>query len=211
MYNDQHFIALNILYFCFEDQFFISMEEEIQIQLEDTQEKMEKAVNHLEEELLRVRAGKATPNILDGITVDYYGSLTPLNQVSNISTPDAKTIAIQPWDKYMIDTIERALQNSKVGITPINNGEIIRLIIPTLTEERRIQLVKQVKSEAENARVSIRNSRRDANDELKQMQKEGLPEDDVKKGEDEIQKLTQEFTENVDKIVEKKEEDIMTI
>jgi ribosome recycling factor len=187
------------------------MNEEVQLVFELAKEKMEKSVDHLESELSRIRAGKANPHILDGIVVEYYGTPTPLNQVSNISTPDAKTIAIQPWEKNMIDPIERALQNSKVGITPINNGEIIRLIIPTLTEERRIQLVKQVKSEAENARVSIRNSRRDANDELKQMQKEGLPEDDVKKGEDEIQKLTQEFTENVDKIVEKKEEDIMTI
>jgi ribosome recycling factor len=134
-----------------------------------------------------------------------------LNQVSNISTPDAKTIMIQPWEKTMIDPIEKALMNSNVGITPVNNGEVIRLIIPQLTEERRRALVKQVKNEGENARVSIRNSRRDANDEYKQMQKDGLSEDETKAAEDEIQKLTDDFTEQVDKIVNAKEEDIMTI
>jgi len=143
--------------------------------------------------------------------VDYYGSPTPLNQVSNISTPDAKTIMIQPWEKTMIDPIEKALMNSNVGITPANNGEVIRLAIPQLTEERRRDLVKQVKSEGENARVSVRNSRRDANDEYKQMQKDGLSEDEAKTAEDHIQKLTDEFTEKVEKIVEAKEEDIMTI
>ena len=187
------------------------MNEEVQFVYEMAQEKMDKAIEHLESELSRIRAGKANPHILDGIVVDYYGVATPLNQVSNISTPDGKTIAIQPWEKSMIDPIERAIQNSKVGITPINNGEIIRLIIPALTEERRLQLVKQVKVEGENARVSLRNSRRDANDELKQMQKDGLPEDDEKKAEDDIQKLTQEYTEKVDKIISGKEEDIMTI
>ena len=187
------------------------MNEEVQFVYEMAQEKMDKAVEHLETELSRIRAGKANPHILDGIVVDYYGAPTPLNQVSNISTPDGKTIAIQPWEKAMIDPIEKAIQNSNVGITPINNGEIIRLIIPTLTEERRVQLVKQVKAEGENARVSLRNTRMDANDEYKQMQKDGLSEDDVKKAEDDIQKLTQDYTEKIDKIVTGKEEDIMTI
>jgi ribosome recycling factor len=187
------------------------MNEEVQLVYEMAQEKMDKAVEHLETELSRIRAGKANPHILDGIVVDYYGTPTPLNQVSNISTPDGKTIAIQPWEKTMIDPIEKAIQNSNVGITPVNNGEIIRLIIPPLTEERRVQLVKQVKAEGENARVSLRNSRRDANDEYKQMQKDGLSEDDAKKAEDEIQKMTQEYTDKIDKIVAGKEEDIMTI
>jgi ribosome recycling factor len=131
--------------------------------------------------------------------------------VSNISTPDAKTIMIQPWEKTMIDPIEKALMTSNVGITPANNGEVIRLVIPQLTEERRRDLVKQVKNEGENARVSIRNSRRDANDEYKQMQKDGLSEDEAKDAEGDIQKLTDEFIEKVEKIVNAKEEDIMTI
>lgn len=187
------------------------MDEEVQLVFEIAKEKMDKAIDHLDSELSRIRAGKANPRILDGIQVDYYGSMTPLNQVSNISTPDAKTIAVQPWEKSMIDPIEKAIQNSNVGITPTNNGEVIRLTIPPLTEERRIQLVKQVKSEGENARVSLRNSRREANDEYKQMQKDGLSEDAAKSAEDEIQKLTQEYSEKVDKVVEGKEEDIMTI
>lgn len=187
------------------------MNEDVQLVYEMTREKMDKALEHLETELSRIRAGKANIHILDGIMVDYYGAMTPLNQVSNISTPDAKTIAIQPWEKKMIDPIEKAIQQANIGINPINNGELIRLIIPPLTEERRGELVKQVKNEGENARVSIRNSRREANDEYKQMQKDGLAEDDAKRAEDNIQELTKEFSEEVDKIVEAKEEDIMTI
>jgi ribosome recycling factor len=187
------------------------MNEEVEFVYEMAKEKMDKAVEHLDTELNRIRAGKANTHILDGIVVDYYGTPTPLSQVSNISTPDGKTIAIQAWEKSMIDPIEKAIQNSNVGITPINNGEIIRLIIPPLTEERRIQLVKHVKAEGENARVSLRNNRRDANEEYKQMQKDGASEDEIKRAEDSIQKLTQEFSDKIDKIVEEKEEDIMTI
>ena len=187
------------------------MNEEVQMVYEMTQERMEKALEHLDNELMRIRAGKANVQILDGILVDYYGTPTPLNQVSNISTPDAKTIMIQPWEKSMIDPIEKALMNSNVGITPANNGEVIRLVIPQLTEERRRDLVKQVKTEGENARVSIRNARREANDEYKSMQKDGLSEDEAKTAEDNIQKLTDQFTEKIDKIVEAKDEDIMTI
>ena len=187
------------------------MNEEVQLIFDMTRERMEKAIEHLDNELLRIRAGKANIHILDGILVEYYGTPTPLNQVSNISTPDAKTIAIQPWEKTMIDPIEKALMNSNVGITPINNGEVIRLMVPVLTEERRKDLVKQVKNEGENARVSVRNSRRDANEEYKQMQKDGLSEDETKAAEEQIQKLTTEFTEKVDKIVDAKEVDIMTI
>jgi len=187
------------------------MNEDVQLVYEMTQEKMDKALEHLDSELSRIRAGKANIHILDGIMVDYYGAMTPLNQVSNISTPDAKTIAIQPWEKKMIDPIEKAIQQANIGINPINNGELIRLIIPPLTEERREALVKQVKNEGENARVSIRNSRREANEEYKQMQKQGLAEDDAKRAEDNIQELTNEYAEKIDKIVEAKEEDIMTI
>ncbi|MCA1747689.1 MAG: ribosome recycling factor [Bacteroidales bacterium] len=187
------------------------MTEDVQLVFEMTRERMEKALEHLDTELNRIRAGKANIHILDGIMVDYYGVMTPLNQVSNISTPDAKTIAIQPWEKNMIDKIERAIQQANIGITPMNNGELIRLGIPTLTEERRVSLVKQVKNEGENARISIRNARRDANEEYKQMQKDGLSEDDVKRAEDNIQEITKEFSEKVDTIIEAKEEDIMTI
>jgi ribosome recycling factor len=187
------------------------MNDDVELVFEITRERMDKAIEHLDNELVRIRAGKANVHILDGIVVEYYGTATPLNQVSNISTPDAKTILIQPWEKNMIDPIEKAIQSSSVGITPVNNGEVIRLTIPQLTEERRRNLVKQVKNEGENARVSIRNSRRDANDEFKKMQKEGLSEDEAKQAEDNIQKLTDEYTEKVDGIVEAKEEDIMTI
>jgi len=187
------------------------MNEEVQMVYEMAKENMEKAIEHLDNELMRIRAGKANVHILDGVLVDYYGTPTPLNQVSNVSTPDAKTIMIQPWEKSMIDTIEKALMVSNVGITPGNNGEVIRLIIPQLTEERRRDLVKQVKNEGENARVSVRNTRREANDEYKNMQKDGLSEDETKIAEDNIQKLTDEFTEKVEKIVEAKDQDIMTI
>ena len=187
------------------------MNEEVQMVYEMAKENMEKAIEHLDNELMRIRAGKSNVHILDGIMVDYYGTPTPLNQVSNISTPDAKTIMIQPWEKSMIDPIEKALMVSNVGITPGNNGEVIRLVVPQLTEERRVDLVKQVKNEGENARVSVRNARREANDEYKNMQKDGLSEDETKTAEDDIQKLTDEFTEKVEKIVEAKDQDIMTI
>jgi ribosome recycling factor len=187
------------------------MTDDVELIFEMTRERMEKAIEHLETELSRIRAGKANVHILDGIVVDYYGAMTPLNQVSNISTPDPKTIAIQPWEKNMIDKIERAIQQANIGITPMNNGELIRLGIPPLTEERRMSLVKQVKNEGENARISIRNSRRDALEELKQMQKDGLPEDDSKRASDSVEEFTKEYSDKVDKIVEGKEEDIMTI
>ncbi len=187
------------------------MNEDVQLIFEMTRERMERSLDHLDSELVRIRAGKANVHILDGVQVDYYGTDTPLNQVSNISTPDAKTIMIQPWEKAMIDPIEKALMNSSVGITPGNNGEVIRLIIPQLTEERRRDLFKQVKNEGENARVSMRNSRKDANDEYKQMEKDGLSEDEAKDAEDRIQKLTNDFSEKVEKIVAAKEDEIMSI
>jgi ribosome recycling factor len=187
------------------------MEEEIQLQLEDTLEKMEKALLHLEDELLRVRAGKATPNILDGITVDYYGAITPLNQVSNVSTPDARTIAIQPWDKSMTEAIEKAIMAANIGLTPINNGEIIRINVPPLTEERRLSLVKQIKNMGENTRVSVRTARREANEALKHMKKEGLAEDLEKDAEIKVQEMTDKYISKVDKLLETKEKDILTV
>jgi ribosome recycling factor len=188
-----------------------SMEEEVQLYLEDARERMNKAVDHLRDELLRVRAGKATPNILDGIVVDYYGVKSPLNQVSNINTPDAKTIAIQPWEKSMIEPIEKAILAANIGLTPFNNGEIIRISIPPLTEERRRNLVRQIKNMGENTKVSIRNTRRETNDEFKKLQKEGLAEDLEKDAENEVQEMTNEYSKIVDEMIASKETDIMTV
>lgn len=187
------------------------MEEEARFCVEMAKERMTKAILHLEDELMHVRAGKATPAILDGISVDYYGANTPLSQVSNIGTPDAKTIVVQPWDKNMLATIEKAILYANIGITPTNNGEIIRLNIPPLTEERRRNLVKQVKTMGENTRISIRNARRDANEELKKLQKNGLAEDLEKDAQEEVQHMTDDYISKVDAIVVLKEKDIMTV
>jgi ribosome recycling factor len=187
------------------------MDELVKMVLDETKVKMEKSIKHLENQLMKIRAGKASTHIVDGIMVDYYGVMTPLNQVSNIGTPDVKTVAIQPWDKNMIDPIEKAIMQANIGITPENNGEIIRLNVPPLTEQRRRDLVRQIKAEGEDTKVGIRNARRDANDELKALQKDGLPEDEEKNGEAEIQKLTDSYIEKVDKDVAAKEQDVMTV
>ncbi len=187
------------------------MNEEIEIIMEETQEKMADALSHLETELSKLRAGKATPALLDGITVDYYGVTTPLSQVSNINTPDAKSIVVQPWEKNMLDPIEKAIMASNIGLTPMNNGELIRINVPPLTEERRIQLVKMVKNEGENAKISIRNSRKWANDELKRLLKDGLSEDLEKDSEVIVQEHTDEYSKKVDTVIESKEKDIMTV
>lgn len=187
------------------------MTEEVQMYLEDTQEKMEAAVDHLEKELVKIRAGKANPSMLNGVMVDYYGSMTALAQVANLSVPDPRTIAIQPWEKAMIGPIEKAIMNSNLGFNPDNNGEVIRINIPALTEERRSDLVKQSKSECEHAKVSIRNARRDTNVELKKLVKEGLSEDLEKDAEAEVQKFTDAFGKKIDDLFADKEKDIMTI
>jgi ribosome recycling factor len=187
------------------------MTEEVQFVIDEAKEKMSKAIGHLDNELATLRAGKASPRMLDSVVVEYYGNPTPLNQVANIGTPDAKTIAIQPWEKSMVEPIERAILNANLGFTPMNNGEMIRINIPALTEERRKALVKQVNNEAESARVSLRTARRDANEEIKKLEKDGLSEDESKKAEDEIQKLTDSYGEKVEKIIKAKEEEIMTI
>lgn len=187
------------------------MDELVELVLEDTRNKMEKSIAHLENELIKIRAGKANPHMLDGIMISYYGVQTPLNQVSNIGTPDPRTLAIQPWDRSMIETIEKAIMQANIGLNPVNNGEVIRINVPPLTEERRIDLVKQVKNEGENTKIGIRSARRDANEELKKMKKEGLAEDAERSAQDEVQKLTDEFIEQIDKILEAKEKDIMTI
>jgi ribosome recycling factor len=187
------------------------MDELVIMVLDDTRDKMEKSIKHLENELIKIRAGKASTHIVDGILVDYYGVMTPLNQVSNIGTPDPKTVIVQPWDKNMISPIEKAIMQANIGITPENNGELIRLSIPPLTEERRRELVKQVKHEGEDTKVGIRNARREANEELKALQKDGLPEDEEKNGEAEVQKITDQYIERVDRELETKEKDIMTV
>lgn len=187
------------------------MEEEVQLYLEDTRDQMEKSVAHLSSELMKLRAGKATPQMLDGINVDYYGASTPLSQIANINTPDAKSIVIQPWEKKMIDSIEKAILGANIGVTPMNNGEMVRLNLPPLTEERRKQLVKTVKQEGENAKVSIRNARRDAIEVFKKMQKDGLAEDVAKTSEEKVDKLTEAFYKKVEELLVKKEQEIMTV
>ncbi len=175
------------------------------------EEKMASAIEHLDEQLSHIRAGKANPKILDGIRVPYYGSLVPLTNVASVNTPDAKTIIITPWEKPMIREIERAIQNSEVGITPENNGEIIRLGIPPLTEERRRSLAKQSKQEAENAKISVRNARRDAVEAIKKGVKDGVPEDVGKDAEAEVQKIHDKFIKKVDDLFAAKEKEIMTV
>lgn len=173
---------------------------------------MEKTVEHLEEALARVRAGKANVKILDGIMVEYYGSPVPLTQVGTVTVPDAKSIVITPWEKGIIRDIERAIINSPLGITPENNGELIRLGIPPLTEDRRRELVKQVKGDAENAKVSVRNARRDTIDAIKKSIKaDNTPEDVAKDAEGEVQKLHDRFIKKIDELFAAKEKEIMTV
>ena len=172
---------------------------------------MESAVMYLDDALARIRAGKASARILDVVRVEYYGQMSPLANVATITTPDARTIQIQPWEKKMIAEIERAIINSNVGLAPSNNGESIRLMIPPLTEERRKEVAKQCKGQAEHAKVSIRNARRDAIDTLKKQIKEGLPEDAEKDAENEVQKLHDKYVKQVDEIYAKKEKEIMTV
>ncbi len=187
------------------------MNEEVDIVLEMARENMQAAIDHLDKELVHIRAGKASPKMLDSVMVEYYGAMTPLNQVSSLTTPDAKTIARQPWEKQMISVIEKSILNANLGLNPDNNGEIIRIFIPPLTEERRKSLVKEVNKEGEAAKVSVRSSRKEANDQLKKMLKDGLSEDDEKNAVEVVQKYTDEFTKKVDEMVEKKNKDIMTI
>lgn len=172
---------------------------------------MEKAINHLETELIKVRAGKANPNIVDGIVVDYYGTPTPINQVGNITVADARTLNIQPWEKNMLQPIERSIINANIGITPQNDGNIIRLFMPPLTEERRRELVKRAQGEGEHSKVAIRNIRRDAMEQVKKLQKNGLSEDLAKDAEKNIQEMTDKYIILVDKHLAAKEKEIMTV
>jgi ribosome recycling factor len=166
---------------------------------------------HLEKEFQKIRAGKASPQMLEGVRIDYYGVMTPIEQTASISTPDARQIIVQPWDKSVIGIIEKAIQAANLGFNPRNEGEILRIIVPALTEERRKELFKKAKTEAENARISIRNIRRSANETAKKLEKEGVPEDEADKLEEDIQKLTDDYISKVDKILETKEKDIMTV
>lgn len=183
--------------------------EEIDFILDSAKEQMNSNISHLENAFSKIRAGKASPNMLDNVSIDYYGSQTPLSQASNINTPDAKTITVQPWDKTVIEAMDKAILDSNLGFTPMNNGEMLIINIPPLTEERRKELAKMAKSESENAKISIRNARKDANDELKKL--ESISEDLIKDGEDRIQKITNEFTAKVDSTYSAKEVEIMTV
>ena len=179
--------------------------------LQQAKDSMNATVAHFDKELQKVRAGKASPQMLDGIKVDYYGNPTPIDQVANVNTPDAHQIIIQPWERNMLPVIEKAILAANIGVTPQNNGEFIRLVVPAPTEERRKELVKKAKQEAEQTKVAIRNIRRTANDDAKKLKDEGVEEDAVKKLEADIQKATDEAIGKVDKIIEAKEKEIMTV
>jgi ribosome recycling factor len=187
------------------------MNEEIQFILDNTKEQMEKALSHLEAELVKVRAGKASPTMLESISVDYYGTRTPLNQVANVNTADARTLVVQPWEKSMLTPIEKAIMAANLGLNPQNDGVLIRILVPALTEERRRDLVKKAKAESENAKVSLRTLRKEANEELKKLQKNGTPEDEIKSAETLVQNLTDGYVVKCDKHLEVKEKEIMTV
>lgn len=179
--------------------------------LKQAKESMNATVSHFDKELQKVRAGKASPQMLDGIKVDYYGNPTPIDQVANVNTPDAHQIVIQPWERNMLPIIEKSILAANIGVTPQNNGEFIRLVIPAPTEERRKELVKKAKQDAEQTKVAIRNIRRTANDEAKKLKDDGVEEDSIKKLEGDIQKATDEAISKIDKIMEAKEKEIMTV
>ena len=185
--------------------------EDIQFLLDEAREMMEKGVSHVMSELSKIRAGKATPSMLDSIKIDYYGNLTPLNQTATINTPDAKTLIIRPWEKSIIADIERGINNSDLGLNPQNDGEQIIINIPALTEERRIELVKHAKHECEQGKISLRNTRHDILHHIKELKNEGASEDNIKLGENTIQELINEFSKKIDEIIASKEADIMTV
>jgi len=187
------------------------MSDDIELCLEMAEDSMKEAMEHLEREFQKIRAGKASPAMLDGVKVDNYGMKAPLSQVANVTTPDPRQIIVQPWDKSMLAVIEKEIMNANLGFNPQNNGEILRIQVPTLTEERRRDLAKKSKNEAENAKISIRNARRSANEEGKNLKKDGAPEDDIKRMEDDIQKLTDSYIKRVDVVFEEKEKEIMTV
>ena len=185
--------------------------EEIDIYLETAKEMMEKSILHMRDALAKIRAGKASPSMLDSLQVEYYGAMTPLSQIASVTTPDARTISIKPWEKTIIPEIEKTILNSDLGLNPQNDGELIRINIPILTEERRQALVRQARQEAENGKVSIRNSRKETNDSLRKLKNDGVSEDAIKNAELDVQDLTDKYTTQIDNILSSKEEDIMTV
>ena len=187
------------------------MDEEIQFILDSAREAMESAMSHLDNQLQKIRAGKATPLMLSSVKVDYYGTLTPLQQVANVSAIDGRTLSIQPWEKSILEETERAIINANLGLNPQNNGELIMINVPALTEERRRDLSKQAKAEGEHAKVGIRNARKDANDEIKKLKDDGLSEDLTKDAEASVQKITDNFVSKIDALIAAKEKDIMTV
>ena len=187
------------------------MNEEVQFCLDSAEENMAKSIGHFESELLKISAGRANPHMLSNVKVDYYGSQNPISQVGNISTLDSKTLSIQPWEKGILDEIARGIINANLGLNPQNNGELIIISVPTLTEERRKELVKRARAEGENAKVRIRSERKDANDFIKSLKNDGLSEDQTKSAEDEVQELTNSYTNQIDSLVDLKEVDIMKV
>src|ERR1700733_3646904 len=187
------------------------MSELIKNQINDAKALMDKAIDHADNELNKIRAGKASPSMLDDIMIDYYGSPTPLSQVGSVNTPDARTIVIQPWEKSLLNAIEKAIMEANLGVNPQNDGIIIRINVPPLTEERRRDLVKRAKAEAETGKIAIRNIRKEANEKIRKLKSEGVSEDEMKVGEAEVQKLTDAYIIKVDKHSEAKEKDIMTV
>lgn len=187
------------------------MSELIKKQVTEAKASMDKAIDHADSELNKIRAGKANPSMLDDVMVDYYGSPTPLGQVGSVNTPDARTIIVQPWEKSLLPLIEKAIKEANLGINPQNDGIIIRINVPPLTEERRRDLVKKAKAEAETGKIAVRNIRKDANEKIKKLKTEGVSEDEIKVGEAEIQKLTDAYIIKVDQLSDAKEKDIMTV
>jgi ribosome recycling factor len=187
------------------------MSELIKKQVTDAKAAMDRAIEHTDGELLKIRAGKASPSMLDDIYVDYYGTSTPLSQVGTVNTPDARTIVVQPWEKSLLGPIEKAIMEANLGVNPQNDGVIIRINVPPLTEERRRDLVKKAKAEAESGKIAIRNVRKDANEKIRKLKTEGVSEDEMKVGEAEVQKLTDAYIIKVDQLTEAKEKDIMTV
>ncbi|GGC83505.1 ribosome-recycling factor [Flavobacterium lutivivi] len=185
--------------------------EEIDFIIDETKEAMSNSVGHLEKTFLNIRAGKASPQMLGGVFVDYYGSQTPLSQVANVNVPDARTITVTPWEKSMLQPIEKAIMVANLGFNPMNNGDNIIISVPPLTEERRKDLVKQAKAEAEDAKVGVRNHRKDANSEIKKLEKDGASEDLCKKAEEDIQKLTDTYIKKIDEHLAIKEAEIMKV
>ena len=187
------------------------MTEEVNFILDTTKEAMGEALKHLEKQFLNIRAGKASPAMLGSVMVDYYGTQTPLNQVGNVNTPDARTLTIQPYEKSMIQEIEKGITYANLGFNPMNNGESVIITVPPLTEERRRDLVKQAKAEAEDAKIGVRNDRKTANNEIKKLEKEGLSEDMSKNAETEVQDLTNAYIKKIDDMLSVKEKEIMTV